>query len=189
MKEIDACGLDCPKPVIKTKDALIEVDELKVIVDNQVAADNVARFAKNSGYKVSKLSNETEYIIQIEAETSTEDKIDNTQEGKVFFITSQTLGEGEEELGETLIRGFLTTLLKTEPLPAKIIFINSGVKIPTTNEKAKNSLAKLDSKGVDILSCGACLDYYDLEDKLEVGKISNMYEIVESLNNYEVVKV
>ncbi|AGB42068.1 selenium metabolism protein YedF [Halobacteroides halobius DSM 5150] len=189
MKELNARGLDCPKPVVKTKQALEEEDKVIVTVDDQVQAENVAKLAKKMNCKVSTLEEENYYKLTIEklADETTEDKEDS--QGKVYFITSATLGEGAEELGNVLMKGFISTLLNVTPVPNKIIFINSGVKVPTLNQEAKEHLKELEAKGVTILSCGTCLDYYGLEEKLEIGNISNMYEILDSLNSNGVVKV
>jgi selenium metabolism protein YedF len=196
MKKIDARGLDCPEPVVKTKKALQEVDEVQVMVDNKIAADNVTKLARKLNCNVNRLESSEEYTLTIKnqlSETKTDSGDSNEkrepESGKVFFITGDALGNGDQDLGDVLIRGFLKTLKNVEPLPAKIIFMNTGVKIPTQNEKAKNYLSQLAEAGVSILVCGTCLDYYELGTELEVGEISNMYEIVEALNSNEVVKL
>ena len=189
MKEIDAKDLDCPQPVVLTKKALEDNKEVITIVDNEAAANNVKKLANKFGAEaeIKKIKNNFEVNIK-----KTEKSIKNDEsksEGKVYFFKSDKLGKGEAELGNVLIKGFLHTLLEVNPLPEKLIFINSGVRIVTENEDAIDSLQKLEDRGVTILSCGTCLDYYGLEDKLNVGEISNMYEIVESLNSCDVITI
>lgn len=189
MKKIDAKGLDCPQPVVLTKNALKDNKEVITIVDNEAGANNVKKLATKLGAKaeIKKIDDNFEVNI-IKTEKNSEND-ENKSEGKVYFFKSDKLGKGEDELGNVLIKGFLHTLLELDPLPQKLIFMNSGVRIVTENEDAIESLKKLEDKGVTILSCGTCLDYYGLENKLDVGEISNMYEIVESLNSANVITV
>ncbi|MGM0437611.1 MAG: sulfurtransferase-like selenium metabolism protein YedF [Bacillota bacterium] len=189
MKRINAKGLDCPKPVVLTKNALKENKEVITIVDNEAAANNVKKLANKLGAEaeIKKIEDNYEVNIKKTDDNSKNDK-DRT-ERKIYFFKSDKLGQGEDELGNVLIKGFLHTLLEVKPLPQKLIFMNSGVKIVTENEDAIDSLKELEERGVTILSCGTCLDYYGLEDKLDVGEISNMYEIVESLNDSNVITI
>jgi len=189
VKELDARGLGCPQPVIKTKQALQDVEQLLVTVDDQVQADNVAKLAKKLNARVSILEEEDYYQLTIEQQSGSREETRTEQQGKVYYLNSNTLGDGAEKLGDILIKGFISTLLDIRPLPDKIIFMNSGVKVPTLNKQAKTHLKQLDEQGVDILSCGTCLDYYELTEQLEVGEISNMYEILDILNSGNVVEV
>jgi len=97
---------------------------------------------------------------------------------RIVFISSDRLGSGEEELGEALMRAFLDNLNKTSPLPDGVIFMNSGVRLVAEKSATIDHLKTLQAAGVDILSCGTCLDYYDLMDDVAVGRVSNMHEIV-----------
>lgn len=194
MKEIDARGLDCPQPVVKTRNALKEDKEVVVIIDNEVAAQNVTKLAKKMNCKVESLKeNENYYRLNIVKEENSNQASDKKEAddlaNKVYIFTSDTLGDGEKELGEFLMKGFISTLLEMEPLPDKIIFMNAGVKVPTLNTEAVESLKKLNDRGVTLLSCGTCLDYYKLEEELKIGNISNMFEIVESLHEGDVVEI
>ncbi|GAB6099234.1 sulfurtransferase-like selenium metabolism protein YedF [Halanaerocella petrolearia] len=189
MKELDARGLDCPKPVIKTKQALQEENKVVVTVDDEVQAENVTKLAKNMNCSVSTLEEDKYYKLTIDKQDDRTVESNKDNRGKVYFFTSDTLGEGEEELGNILMKGFISTLLNVTPLPEKIIFINSGVKVPTLNQEAKEHLKELEDKGVTILSCGTCLEYYGVESDLEVGSVSNMYEILDSLNSGRVVEI
>ena len=104
-----------------------------------------------------------------------------TRTGYSIFITTDRLGTGEKRLGEILMKAFLNTTWDTEPKPDKIIFMNNGVKLTTEGSEVLQSLELLEKGGVQILSCGTCLAYYELTEKLKVGIASNMYQIVNAL--------
>ncbi|MGM0446409.1 MAG: sulfurtransferase-like selenium metabolism protein YedF [Bacillota bacterium] len=190
MEKIDARGLNCPKPVIKTKKALENFDEIEVIVDNETASKNVKKLGIKIGAKVTVVKESDSYYKIIITDFKKADKEnDRDNKSKVIFVKSELLGKGDQRLGDILIKGFIKTLLEINPLPDKIIFINSGVKLTCKNKDVIKSLKKLQEKDVEILSCGTCLDFYNLTDELKVGNVSNMYEIVESLNNGDVIEI
>ena len=104
-------------------------------------------------------------------------------ENVVISISNDLMGNGDEELGRVLINGFIYSLTEVEPYPRSIIFFNNGVKLTCEGSKALQNLIHLEQAGVEIISCGTCLDYFELKDKLKVGQISNMYTITETLKN------
>ncbi len=184
MKEIDCRGLACPQPVITTKNALEEMaeGELMVIVDNPSARDNVERFAKSQGAIVNIEKKGNDFYLHIEKRSACE-MAGSTQKAEkvVVYINSNLMGVGEEALGAILMRSFLKTLLDLKPIPSKLIFVNSGVRLTTEGSEVLETLKALYEKGVEILSCGTCLDFYGLKEKLRIGIISNMYDIAQSL--------
>ena len=184
MKEIDCRGMVCPQPVLTTKKALEEMGQgdFTVIVDNRTARDNVERFAKSQGAMVDVKEKGSDFYLHIE-KGSTTDRGESTQriEKVVVYINSNLFGVGEEALGAILMRSFLKTLLDLKPVPSKVIFVNSGVRLTTEGSEVLESLKALSEKGVAILSCGTCLDFYGLKEKLRVGIISNMFDIAQSL--------
>lgn len=199
MKEIDARGLACPKPVVLTKKAMTDNEEILTVVDNRTASENVAKLARKMKAEVT-IVEEAEDYFKIMIKKTAADKAVNTakaavgsesesKQKKVYLVASDTLGEGEEELGKILIKGFLSTLLDINPLPEKVIFLNAGVKLAVLEKDVTAVLSDLDAAGVKILLCGTCLDYYNLSDQVEVGEVSNMYEIVESLNSSNTIRV
>jgi selenium metabolism protein YedF len=108
----------------------------------------------------------------------------------VTFVTTDRLGAGDRQLGEILMKAFLNTLWDAEPKPAKILFLNDGVRLTTEGSEVLDSLKLLEEAGVQILSCGTCLEYYELKDKLKVGSVTKMYDTVESLlSAAKVVKI
>ncbi|NLJ56979.1 MAG: sulfurtransferase-like selenium metabolism protein YedF, partial [Firmicutes bacterium] len=100
----------------------------------------------------------------------------------IFLITSPTLGQGSEELGKMLMRSFMYSQQELESLPDKMLFFNSGVFLTTAGSPVLDELKQLKDRGVEILSCGTCLDYYQLQDKLEIGSVTNMYDTVENIS-------
>ncbi|MBS5788683.1 MAG: sulfurtransferase-like selenium metabolism protein YedF [Clostridioides difficile] len=190
--EVDARGLACPKPVIHTKKELEKLSDGVVVttVDNKMAKENLLKLAKSLNLE-SNIVKDEEELITIEivkngeiceiADAIIEEKDD--LENRCIFITKDKMGSGNDELGEVLIKGFVYTLTETKPYPKSILLVNGGIKLSTVNEDTVGNLKILEDAGVEVLSCGTCLDYYDLKDELKVGTVTNMYSIVESLKN------
>jgi selenium metabolism protein YedF len=184
MKEIDCRGMACPQPVVTTKKALDESEgkEFTLIVDNLSARDNVERFAQSQGAVVDVKEKGNDFYLHIQKGSACDLAASTQKAGKVVvYINSNFLGVGEEALGTILMRAFLKTLLDLKPIPSKLIFINSGVRLTTEGSEVLETLRTLSQTGVEILSCGTCLDFYGLKAKLKVGIISNMYDIAQSL--------
>lgn len=179
---IDCRGLACPEPVVTTKKALDQLKEGKliVIVNNSVSCNNVERFALSQGCSVEVEKRGEEFYIHIE-KTKRAEKVRGDKRQVVVYINSQFLGVGEDTLGALLMRAFLKTLLDQEVQPYRIIFINSGVRLTSEGSEVLETLKTLSEKGVEILSCGTCLDFYGLKERLKVGVISNMYDILQTL--------
>jgi selenium metabolism protein YedF len=184
---IDVRGLACPQPVINTKKALEAIEEgmLTVIVDNVAARDNVRRFAESQGCTVTVEEKKGDYHLDIakgfacEIESRSEETREN--DNIVVYINSNTMGAGDDELGRILMEAFLKTMVIADPQPRKLIFVNSGVKLATEGSDVLQHIKEMERKGVEVLACGTCLDFYGLKEKLRVGVISNMYDIIESL--------
>jgi selenium metabolism protein YedF len=184
MKEIDCRGMACPQPVLTAKKALEEMEqgEFILIVDNPAARDNVERFAQSQGAIVGVEQKRNEFHLHIHKGSACEVAAFTQKVEKVIvYINSNLLGIGEEALGAILMRSFLKTLLDLKPVPSKLIFINSGVRLTTEGSEVLETLKTLSEKRAEILSCGTCLDFYGLKAKLKVGIISNMYDIAQSL--------
>lgn len=181
---VDARGLACPQPVVNTKKALEEIKEgtLVTIVDNEVARDNVMKFAQSQGLRAEVEERGTDYYIRISrGEIADLPKQVSPVLDQVLLISSATLGRGDDELGRLLMQSFLATLAQADSLPKKILLINGGVKLACEGSPVLASLLALEQKGVEIASCGTCLDFYRLKEKLCVGSVTNMYSIVEAL--------
>ena len=98
-----------------------------------------------------------------------------------MLIDGATVGRGDDLLGAVLMKSFLHTLKEIEPRPWRLIFINAGVKLAAEGSDLLNVLKELEDLGVEILSCGTCLDFFTLKEKLIAGRVTNMYDIVTSL--------
>ncbi len=186
-RTVDARGLGCPIPVIKTKKALEEIKNGSVltIVDNEIAKENVSKLVKSLNFEYNISENKGEFYIDIiKGETDQVVRIDEIGDkyDSVILCTSDVFGDGDRTLGDVLIRGYFYTLTESDILPKIIIFLNSGAKLTTKGSKILKDLRMLEEQGVEILTCGTCLDFYDLKSDLEVGGVSNMYTISEYLN-------
>jgi selenium metabolism protein YedF len=182
MTTIDCRNLACPAPVITVKKALEEQAEARVLLDDGAPRENVARFAKNSGYQVCEERDGNGWALTISAgEQTAQPAAVAVSRERVVLIASDRLGDGPEELGRLLMRNFIHTLLETSDLPARMLFLNSGVFLTTEGSDVLDALEKLGGMGVEILSCGLCLDFFKLKDKLKAGGATNMLMIAESL--------
>ena len=198
-KTIDTSGLSCPQPVVNTMKTLKEggFEELEIIVDNQAAKENVSAFLTKSQVKIARIetnSGKFHIFTQIKDTVESEDFNANdypcsieATEGKTIFIAKDAIGSGSEELGRKLMKAFLYTLTQLENKPACLLFMNSGVKLCVDGNDSLPNLQTLQRNGTDILVCGTCLDYFNISDKLQVGKISNMYDIAGHLLEDEIV--
>jgi len=180
---IDARGLTCPQPVVLTKKALEEADEVTTIVDNETAKENVSRLAASQGCQVSiEEKEEGIYLHLTKTATKLKESPGNLVSGAtLLLIASNSLGRGDESLGNVLMRSFIYTLSEVTPKPDRIIFINSGVKLVTKGSEVIDDLHALEDQGVEVLACGTCLGYYNLKEAVEVGHVSNMYDIASAL--------
>ena len=187
IKNIDARGLPCPQPVILTRNALQEGDLVLTIVDNEIAQQNVTRMAEKAGATVQAEEREDGIYLHVAqagvimAETIAQPVSSPPGGSLVLIVPSEFMGQGDEELGNILIRSFFHTLGEVEPLPDTIIFFNSGIKLVVEGSPVLEDLVALCEQGIDILACGTCLGHHDLKEKIAVGEISNMYTIAETM--------
>ena len=180
---IDARGLACPQPVVLTKKALEKADDLTVIVDNATARQNVSRLAESHGLGITVEEKGDGIYLRLTrpADESLGGKVPLLFEPTILLVASNTLGRGDDELGSVLMRTFIHTLGESDIKPHKIIFMNSGVKLVTQGSDVMDDLRALEKETVEILACGTCLGHFGLKDAVEVGRISNMYEITMAL--------
>jgi len=197
-KIIDAKGKNCPMPVIMAKKEIDGANNNFVIeVDNKIAVQNLQKLANSQGFMI-ELKEENEiykvYFSKGLDAAGSEEKceecneiVDNLEVKKrdlgtwSVFIGKDIIGAGNEELGKSLMKMYFYTISEGEDLPKSVLFMNDGVKVPTLNEQAIEHLKDLEKKGVEILVCGACLNFYGLEENLKVGKVSNMYDITNQM--------
>ncbi|BAT71321.1 selenium metabolism protein YedF [Thermosulfidibacter takaii ABI70S6] len=188
---VDARGYPCPRPVLMTKEALEKIEEgvVEVLVDNEASKENVKRFAERQGCDVEvreegrcfRLIITKGYTCELPLK---EEKAETSD--KVVLFLSDSMGE-ERELGQLLLRAFISTLKEASQKPSKLLFVNRGVFLTTEGSKVIDVLKELEGMGVEIYSCGTCLEYFGIKDKLKVGKVTNMYDTVENLLNADSV--
>ena len=190
--KIDCRGLACPEPVINTKKSLeILPDDsiLEVLVDSNASKENVIRFAKNEGLSVSdEVTKDGSTQITIVKGFACGIGFDEDKSkflDKVLFLKDDKVGDNE--LGSMLVVGFLKSILELPKLPKTIICVNKAVLLTTADENSDviKTLKALEEKGVEIFSCGVCLDFYKVSEKLKVGMTGNAYGTVDSLLNSE----
>ena len=183
---IDCKGLQCPMPVVKTKKYFdsIESGESTIIVDNLVARNNVVKLAEGSGYKSIVEEKEDLYFIKITKEKCEATNVEAKEKKKFTLVVStDKLGLGDDKLGDMLMKSYIFALSEADLIPNDLLFINEGVKLTIEDSPVMDSLKKLINRGTNILVCGTCLDFYNIKDKLSIGEITNMYTIVELMNN------
>ena len=191
-KIVDAIGQACPMPVVLAIQALKELDgdgTLEVHVDNEIAIQNLTRMAASRNLTaVAQKLEEKHFVVRIDAvggsapaEEPAPACIPDLRQSTVVAIGSTAMGQGSDELGAILMKGFLYALTQQEHLPDTILFYNGGATIPVEGSASLEDLRTLEAMGVEILTCGTCLNYHGLTDKLAVGSVTNMYDIVEKL--------
>lgn len=202
MIKVNAMGDACPIPVIKTKkalDALTGADTVEVLVDNEIAVQNLTKMAGNRGCDVkSEKLGEKEYRVVIEikgeaesvAEAVEEETVcvpDARKKNMVVVISSDCMGSGDDTLGRALMKGFIYALTQQDELPAAILFYNGGAKLTCEDAPTLEDLKSMEAQGVEILTCGTCLNHYGLAEKLQVGSVTNMYMIVEKMTQASLI--
>lgn len=213
MNKLDERGKQCPLPVIETKkelETLPEGSAVSVLVDNEIAVQNLKKLAAQKGYDfTSEKKGEKEFeavltvtkkslellaqvrssgkedSVSAESCSTGEDSADekNKTNGTVVVISSDSMGEPEKELGKILLKGFLFALAKQEDHPKTILFYNGGAKLSCEGSESLEDLKALADAGTEILTCGTCLQYQNLSEKLKVGGVTNMYEITDRMTH------
>jgi len=193
---VDARGLGCPQPVIMAKKAIEGNERITVLVDNDMAVENIRRMAGKMACEFSVKEKEagiweialarTGAIVQappgaLEDELACAVVSGHEAGPLVVVLSDNRMGGGDDVLGDILARSFVHTLLQLHPLPDTIICYNAGVKFAVKDSPAVDDLQQLAQAGVDILVCGTCVNYFELGDQVAVGHISNMYDIAETM--------
>lgn len=175
---VDAKGLVCPKPVIMAKKALKDNDEITVCVDNGTSKENLEKMAVVMNLECSTEIEGSVYKITLK-KTGASAAGEKSGSDYVVVFNNDFMGFGSEELGKALVKSLIYTITEAESLPSAMLFYNGGIKLTTKGSGVLDDLKKLEEAGVEILSCGTCLNYFGLSDALEVGGVTNMYVIFE----------
>lgn len=200
MEKIDAMGKPCPQPVILAKKALDALGNgvVEIRVDNETSVANLQKFAENMGARSQMRMEGAAYLVTIEntrdQKTPAEEEIQCEPmsfgaDVQGIAVGSRRLGHGSDELGEILMKSFLYTVAQTEPLPKALLFFNGGVHLTTEGSPVLDDLKEMADKGVAIISCGTCLDFFHKKEQLQVGEISNMYTIYETMRELNALVV
>jgi selenium metabolism protein YedF len=184
MEYLDLRNMTCPMPVIETKKLLENKDikEIEVLIDNPTSCENVKRFLTSRGF-----------FVTVTAQEGTECRVKGIQDEKrgdpsgdikkiLVYIDGETMGRGNDELGNVLMGAFLKTLKELETRPWRLIFINTGVKLVSRESLHIETLKEIENSGIEILSCGTCVDFFHLKEKIGVGRVSNMFEILSAFS-------
>lgn len=180
MIKVDAIGQVCPVPIIMTKNALKEIEEgkVEVSVDNKISLQNLEKLSQEMGYSYdTQVSGDIFRIVINKAKENI--SLVESKENTVVVIDSLHMGQGDHELGKILMKGFIYTLTEYDSLPKTILLYNEGVKLATSGSESLNDLLLLETRGVEILACGTCLNFYHLTEELKAGTITNMYTILD----------
>jgi selenium metabolism protein YedF len=185
---VDARGLACPQPVVRTRKAMQKAEHVVTLVDNETSLTNVSRMAEKAGWTVGVIPDGDEYRIELtqkgivtEAEALAVGRAEVANGPPVLVVPSDVMGCGAPELGNILIRRIFHTLGEVEPLPQTILFLNTGVKLACKGSPVLDDLRALEAKCIEMLVCGTCLGYFELTETLAVGQVSNMYDIAETM--------
>ena len=206
MIKVNAMGDTCPIPVVKTKNAIKELKgsgEVMTLVDNEIAVQNLTKMANQKGYGVkSRKLGEGQYevlmTISADGASTTDESVeavekqtvcypDARKKNTVVVLSSNTMGNGDDELGAILMKGFIYALSQQDELPTTILMYNGGAKISCEESPSLEDLKSLEAQGVEILTCGTCLNHYGLMDKLKVGEVTNMYVIAEKMTQADLI--
>ncbi|ABX41861.1 sulfurtransferase-like selenium metabolism protein YedF [Lachnoclostridium phytofermentans] len=186
---------------------------VEIFVDNEIAVQNLTKMAKQMklNYSSEKIAND-HYAVRIEivdqakegvnqnsnsreniqsnssqdvtlVSTTDQCNPDTREESTIIVLSTDHMGEGNEQLGKTLMKGFIYALTELDKLPEKVILYNGGAKLPVEGSDSLEDLKLLEAQGVEILTCGTCLNFYEISDKLSVGSVTNMYAIAEIMMN------
>ena len=196
-KTIDCKGMACPLPVVNAKKAAEELntgDTLVVLVDNEIAVQNLTRFGEHKGFTVTAEKHaEKEHAVTMHLTGETVQQAaqeetaacvpDSRRKGMLVVLSANTMGTGDPKLGTNLMKAFVFALTKQDKLPDTVLCYNTGAYLTCEGAETLEDLKLLESEGVTVLTCGTCLDFYGLKDKLAVGGATNMYDIVERMEN------
>lgn len=203
-KIIDCKGLNCPLPVVNAKKAADELaagDMLTILVDNEIAVQNLLRFASGKGFSAtSEKKGNAEFAVTMqitasqsvpveaeEAEAEIVCALDTRKKGMLVVLSANVMGSGEEKLGKSLMKAFVFALTKQEQLPDTILCYNTGAYLTCEGADTLEDLKIMEAEGVTILTCGTCLDFYGMKEKLAVGSVTNMYDIVERMEKAKTI--
>ncbi|GAB4258327.1 sulfurtransferase-like selenium metabolism protein YedF [Deferrisoma sp.] len=187
VERLDCTGLACPEPVLRTKAALEKLGEgvLTVRVDNPASRDNVERFARSQGCTARATEAgpgiwDVEIVKGYQCSVEAQEARATQPAAPVFLVLSDVIGP-EPELGKILMKSFLGTVAQADPRPARMLFLNRGVHLTTEGSSVLDVIREIEAAGVEVFSCGTCLEFFGKREALRVGRVTSMYDTVETL--------
>ena len=200
-ERIDAMGKQCPIPIVMAKKKIAEMKTgtVTVAVDNETAVENLKKMAQQKGYaSADRKVGEHAFEVDLTFENAGENPENDAEQysctpssarenNEVVVISSDCMGEGDEDLGRTLLKGFIYALASQDSLPKTMLFYNRGAFVTTEGSASLGDLKNLEDAGVTILTCGTCLQHYGLSEKLSVGTVTNMYTITETMSKASLI--
>ena len=203
-KTVDALGKVCPIPVILAKKAAEELEgagEVEVFVDNKTAVENLKKLAAQNDFEASSENMATGiYRVSLAVSEEAYQKLQHSEDKEVacetavpgekktvVVISSDRMGEGDEELGKILIKGFIFAISEQEKLPDTMLFYNGGAKLTCNGSDSLEDIRSLEAAGVNVMTCGTCLNHYGLTEELAVGTVTNMYVIAETMTGADLI--
>lgn len=186
--EIDARRLACPKPIILAEEALSKMQEgvVTIVVDNEGSMENLKKYATRFGYYYEVEKEEDYWKVKIVKGYTcqiTSHKEKPAKKDLLVIITSDVIGK-DEKLGRILMKAYFETMIATKQLPQMIFLMNTAVKLSTVDEEFIQLLKKIEEMGTEIFTCGTCLKYYNLEDRLKVGFRGTTNHFVEGMFDF-----
>jgi selenium metabolism protein YedF len=193
--KIDARNLACPRPVVLALEALPKLaagESLQVVVNESVAVGNLTRLAAEKNCDLATETNAKETTLTLtpraavsaseSAEAEAQELCDIPASGaSVIAVDTDSMGRGNEELGKILVKGFIYALAHQDKVPEKMLFFNGGAHLTCEGSESLEDIRELEKRGTTILTCGTCLDFYGIRDKLAVGGVTNLYEIAKTV--------
>jgi selenium metabolism protein YedF len=185
MEQLDCRGQQCPQPVVQTRKLMLAqpTSRIKVLVDDTAARDNVARLGKTMGYTTTIDQAGGTFEIDLLPGVAPEQQgpAAGISGPRIILVGSDQMGHGDAKLGQVLMKNFIFTLIEADQTPDAVYFVNSGVRLTIAGSEVLEPLVELADRGVDIASCGLCLDFFGIKGALAVGRVSNMLELINAL--------
>lgn len=187
---IDARGLVCPKPVLLVEEEINKISEgtIEILVDNEASVNNIKRFASKKGFYAEDIKDDNYWSVKIvkgyPCDVSQETESNTTKKELFVIIATDTMGK-DETLGRILMKAYLETMLVYMQLPESIFFMNTGVRLTTTDDEIVSIIKQISEKGVEIYTCGTCLKYFNLEENLKVGLRGTTNHVVEGIKDFQ----
>ena len=167
--------------------ALEKIDSTKVY-----SVEEAVALAKETNFDI-EIEEKEDGVFKLtfnknEEKTEKDDKEESLSSSYVVVFDSDKIGDGDEDFSKSLLESFLVSITEADVLPKFVICYNKGVFLTTQRENTIEDLKKLADNGVEIISCGLCLDHYGVKEELKVGRVSNMYEISSLMRTHHTIR-